>query len=97
MTTIRIIHRVDGRPSELDGSYVVEYNPLISGRDADGVPWVHLITTRRRKDAKQFPDARAAVKYYFQEKGIRPDGEPDRPLTMYTVAVEPNEESHGTN
>lgn len=66
------------------GAYLVEYDPdAHDGRG--GATWTeHLMWARR------FDDAAAALEFWRQPSTVRPtreDGEPNRPLTAFTVEV----------
>jgi hypothetical protein len=86
--TIRIHSRIDGQPTEWDGCWVAEYNPRMRGVDPDGERWCHLVVTDDPAKARQFRDLREATNYLWQDTGrLRADGQPDRPLTAYTVEI----------
>jgi hypothetical protein len=85
MITLRLIGLHSGEPTELDGLYVVDYDPTPI---ADGDKrFVHVIATERRDLARQFPTLEEAIQFYRMEStaGPRPDGQPNRPLTAYTI------------
>ncbi len=67
-----------------DGQYVVSFT---------GTPAPHgtLVTTPDVARAKRFENPAAALKYYRQAHGRRPDGEPNRPLTAWTANIGPPE------
>lgn len=72
-----------GEPSEIDGTYVESYT------DEDGRG--RLVTTRDRACAMQFEDPRSAFLFWNQTSEVKPkraDGEPNRPITAYSVSVE---------
>jgi hypothetical protein len=80
---IRVIQLATGHPSEIDGTYVESYT------DTDGRG--RLITTAHREAAMQFEDATGAFEFWNQVSQVQPkrdDGEPNKPLTAFTVAVE---------
>jgi hypothetical protein len=85
MIALRIVGVWHGEPTEWDGKYIVDYDPT-PFMTPDG-PFVHLVVTDRRDEAREFPTLEAAVTFYRRESthGPRPDGKPDRPLTAYTV------------
>jgi hypothetical protein len=57
--------------------------------DALGEEYVHLVTWSRREDARQFESIEGSVEFYRGTTGrIRDDGNPDRPLTSYSVEFE---------
>ena len=83
---IRLIGTVAGVPTEYDGRYVAIYNPAYwpEGEPYDGGL---LATTENVRNAKHFPTAQAAMDSYRQSYGLRRDGEPNRPLTAWTVEI----------
>lgn len=89
---LEILGMVDGSPSPFDGQFVVDFDPDRPGVAPDGRPIIfHLVTTTNRNEARAFTDANEAHAFWRQvsEKDpIRPDGEPNRPLTIFTVAIE---------
>lgn len=68
------------------GSYLWAYNPdAPGGRGA--AAW-----TRNPTEALRFPDQQAAFNTWRQVSTthpVRPDGKPNRPLTCYSVSIEP--------
>ena len=87
MATLKIVGLVNSGPTHYDGKFLVDYDPTPRA-DGDG-EFVHLIVTDRRQDARQFDTIQAAMELYLSAsaKGPRADGEPDRPLTAYSVEV----------
>jgi hypothetical protein len=86
--TIRIISRCDDVPTDLDGRWLVAYDPKRGGVDDDGRRWCHLVTTEFRAQARQFRSLPEAMAYFHQDTGgLRHDGEPDRPLTAFNVEI----------
>ena len=87
MATLKIIGLVNGGPTHYDGKYLVDYDPTPQ-TDEDG-EFVHLIVADSRQDARQFDCIQAAMDFYLglSANGPRADGEPDRPLTAYSVEV----------
>lgn len=94
---IRIIGLANGGETAFDGQYVVIYDP---GRD--GVE----PTTKRpmRCYLQTTPDITRATRYDLvsahrlwtaedPRNPIRPDGKPNRPLTAFTVTIEPMEKT----
>jgi hypothetical protein len=84
---IRLLCTVAGTPTKFDGFYVKTYNPaytLPDGTYDGGI----LEVTANPAEALKFPDAMAAFKKYREAYGFREDGEWNRPLTAWTVAVE---------
>lgn len=85
---LKIVNCVVECSPSLDGRYVVEYDPKRGGTGPDGVGWCHLETTADRRKAKVFPSIKEALEYWRQSSGLREDGEPNRPLTAFTVTFE---------
>jgi hypothetical protein len=81
--------RVLGTPIELFPYplYVKAYTPAAMDRSGNYLPGGDLAFTSRPAHALQFADAAAALRCYRQERGRRPDGKPNRPLTSYTVEI----------
>jgi hypothetical protein len=86
MITLRLIGVHSGEPTEHDGLYVVDYDPTPICEDGHE-PYIYLELAERREDARQFATLEEAIRFYRMESaaGPRPDGQPDRPLTAYTV------------
>ncbi len=87
MPYIKLLETFQG-PTPFDGEYVVEYDPTRDGVDKNGdVMNCHLVTT---------PDIHQATCYTIEEAfelwrrshGVREDGNPNRPLTAWTVEFE---------
>lgn len=77
-----------------DGEYLVEYDPERDGIDPLGRPMAaHIVTTKQRADARRFKDQLEAWEFYRQvckrRPRRRPDRMPNRPLTAFTISVEP--------
>lgn len=89
---LEILGLVDGSPSPFDGEFLVEFDPDRPGVAPDGRQIIfHLVTTTDRTKAQVFADANEALEFWrqvSQKEPIRPDGEPNRPLTVFTVAIE---------
>jgi hypothetical protein len=89
MLRLRIIGlaRLD-EPSPFDGKYVKEYDPSYhpAGEVYDGG---RLEVTDAPEEAKVFKDAAEAMACWRQAYGYRWDGEPNRPLTAFTVEIAP--------
>lgn len=87
MTVLRIIGPAFGDdPSTLDGMWLKEYDP--DGRDGRGA----VKATRNREEAMQFADAGEAMACWRRQskvRPLRPDGKPNRPLTAFSVEIEP--------
>jgi len=81
---IVLISRADGRTDGLPvGSYLASYNP--EGAAGNGVAtW-----TKDPAEAMTFPTVEAATACYRAiplNRPLRPDGRPNCPLTVFTVA-----------
>lgn len=85
---IKIHSGAFGGPSQHDGRWLRFYDPTRNG--------VHgrIESTDNPAEAKQFPDIGAALREYRREYGTRPDRRPNRPLTAYTVSIDPLPEKH---
>ncbi len=89
---LKIVERIDGKPTEHDGRFVVYFNPDTPHPDGnyDGGK---LITAEFPQHAQRFPGAIEALEYWKQPAtcpchATRPwDGKPNRPMTAYTVQV----------
>lgn len=82
ITLLRLIGLRNGPANENDGRYVVEYDPVVR----DG--YVLLRTTDDPGLARPFASLVEASEYWRQSHGTRPDGQPNRPLTAFTVSME---------
>ncbi len=89
---IEILGLVDGSPSPFDRQFLVEFDPDRPGVAPDGRPIIfHLVTTPDRTKARTFAEGNEAIEFWRQvsrDDPTRPDGEPNRPLTMFTVSIE---------
>ena len=83
---IRIDGYADGSASDVDGEYVIAF---VAERSATGM----VLTTPQIESARTFHDTVEALAYYRQVPApphdLRPDGEPNRPLTAFHVTFEP--------
>ncbi len=74
-------------PCEFSDHYVVEYDPTRLGVSPSGqVLECHLITSQDPDKARKF-GLDEALEYWRQSFGLRDDGEPNRPLTSFTVEI----------
>ncbi len=75
------------------GQYLVEFDPERDGVDPFGREMIaHIVTTPDREKAKvfeTFEQAHACWTQVCEREPVRPDGKPNRPLTAFTVAIEP--------
>jgi len=69
--------------SEHDGRWVSSYDPTKNGVHGE------IYSTADPAHALKFDSQEAALKAWRAEHGLRPDGRPNRPLTAFTVSVEP--------
>jgi hypothetical protein len=81
---IRIVELMNGQPTEHDGRWLVEYEPAPYPQPS------FLVTTADPGQARRFGSAADARECWMQSVGTRPwDGRPNRPLTAFTVFIEP--------
>lgn len=86
---MRLVGLSNGQPHPYDGQYVVEYDP---NGPADQPDVCTLTVTSDKSQARQFDSAWDAREYMMQPDPRRPDrgdGKPSRPLTAFSVAMEP--------
>lgn len=88
---IRIVGLVNGGTTLVDGQWLVEYDPTRPGVDPLGRPMLaHIVCSPDPGRAVRFASAAAAHRLWTLTSGrTRPDGQPDRPLTAFNVAIEP--------
>jgi hypothetical protein len=72
-----------GWPSVFDYRYVRTYEPSAPADDFAQI----LTVTDDPAQAMQFPTQQAAIDKYVESVGMRQDGEPDRPLTEWSIEV----------
>lgn len=83
---IRIIGLADGMPTAFDGKYLVEYDPTRDGIDPEGYAInAHIAVTSDPQEAQRFESVTAAVEASQAASGWRLDGQPNRPLTAFTI------------
>jgi hypothetical protein len=84
---MQIVGLALGDPTEFDGAYVTAYDP--NGNRGRG----KLEVTREVGQACVFSDAQIAVEVWRRTADppwhVRLDGQPNRPLTAYTVRLAP--------
>jgi hypothetical protein len=89
MYVLRVIARADGMPDSNVGRFVRGFDPdYLQGRGL-------LVTTEHRHRAHRFDTNAAAFTFWQQESRVQPiraDGKPNRPLTAYTMSIEPHRE-----
>lgn len=84
MKIIRIVGLVDGRTTGAEGGYIVRCD--VEARGGRGA----LEVTQDPARALHFPDATWALRFVRRQsktRPLRPDGQPNRPLTAYTVEI----------
>jgi hypothetical protein len=87
-TVLRLVGRIDRRPTGSDGRFVVDYDPRLTGPPA--LENYKLVTTPDITKARGFPDRVEATDYWKQVCPNRPrrdDGRPHRPLAAFTVVL----------
>lgn len=82
---IQIVGLADGRQTGASGQYVVSFDADANGGYGDAV------LTPQLSDAKRFPSGASAFDYWRTQasapNATRPDGQPNRPLTAFTVKI----------
>lgn len=88
---VRLLGLHHGARSPLDGQWLVDYDPTRPGTGPQGQRMnAHIVCTPDPTKARRFPDMAAALDYVQTTSGrVRGDGQPDRPLTSYHLAIEP--------
>lgn len=73
------------------GQATPDYNRYVASCDVDAFDGRGLLdTVEKPEDAMVFPDVVSALEYWRRQSTVtplRPDGEPNRPLTAYHVEV----------
>jgi hypothetical protein len=86
---IKILQLTAGGCTAFDGKWLAEYDPTRPGIDPNGNPMrAHIVVTDDPAKAMQFTDALDAHAVWTTESGSTEPGR-DRPLTAFTVALEP--------
>lgn len=89
MPVLKIVGLTEETPTSFDDQYLVEYDPTRQGVDPDGLPMsAHLVCTPHRDQARVFETSLDALETWRLQHGLRDDGEPNRPLTAFTVTIE---------
>ena len=86
MSVIKCLEFATGQPSRYEGMYLKAYDP--DGREGMG----HIEWTPNRWEAMQFTQAFGALDTWRRQSTVhplRPDGKPNRPLTAYSIVIEP--------
>lgn len=86
MPRLRILGTAHGVPTPFDGKFVAAYDPSFHppGEPYDGGL---LEVTDDPEKALLFGSAVDAMECWRKSHGTRPDGRPNRPLTVFTVEV----------
>jgi hypothetical protein len=93
MQVIKIIGLVNGGATAFDGQYLQEFDASRDGVEPDSgrEMMCHLVTTPDISEAKVFADVIEVHRLWVtvdEREPVRPDGQPNRPLTAFTVMVE---------
>lgn len=84
---MRILGRPDGQPSPIDDQYLERYDP--NGHNGRG----DIRTTRDARAAMRFTSSADALECWRTQADPphhrRADGQPNRPLSAYSVTMEP--------
>lgn len=87
---IKIENNAAGFPCPFAGEYIMDYDPYFGGTTDRGKGL--LGTTKDPAKAKEFDDLLVALDYWKQVSPTVPvrdlDGQPNRPLTAFTVSLE---------
>lgn len=83
---IRLVSTVAGVATEFDAKYVKKYDPTYVR--PEGYDGGILEVTADPKEALRFPDFEAAMTAYRQAFGTRADGQPNRPLTAWSIEID---------
>lgn len=86
---IQLVGLASGSPTPLDGQWLVEYDPTRPGTGPDGYPLTaHIVTTPDRAKARRFNGFGEAHGVAYRAHGIRPDCQPNRPLSAFHLVFE---------
>ena len=88
-TVLRLVGRIDGRPTGADGRFVVDYDPLLTAPPQ--AESYKLVTTPDIANARGFEDGSDALDYWKQVCPNRPrrdDGRPNRPLAAFSCTLD---------
>ena len=89
LVVMQLLSLADGTPTPMDGHFLVAYDPSIEGRDSTGkVLLCKLETSPNLKDALKLPFLQMA-ELWRKSYGMRPDNQPNRPLTAFSVVLIP--------
>jgi len=95
-SVIKVVGLVDGTPTAFDGQYLVEYDLTRDGVEprTGASMMVHLVTTPDITKAARYETGAALELWRSVDPRcpVRPDGEPNRPLTAFSIEIGPVEE-----
>lgn len=98
MHVMKILGLVNGGQTPFDGQYLAEYDPDREGTDPNGDPMLaHIVCTPDKRYAMHFDgfaDFHATWAQVSTRWPVRPDGQPNRPLTAFSVSTERVEGDH---
>lgn len=99
MSYVIRIDGLTGHRTGFDGEFLLEYDPERDGRDPQGAPMIaHIVTTPDLDEAKRFDSGADATECWRQvckRNPTRPDGQPNRPLSAFTVTIALEEQFAG--
>ena len=82
------VHHIAGDEDAIN-AWVVDHDSNAAG----GKGFTRL--SQKKAEAKTFNSSREAIDFYNEQSTVqplRPDGEPNRPMTAYTVSIRPVDE-----
>lgn len=86
---MRLVSLANGRSTPCDGQWLKTFDPEAN---APNYPTGEAVWTADVKEAMVFDDAVKAHRFWRQESQRvprRPDGQPNRPLTVFTIELVP--------
>jgi hypothetical protein len=86
----QIVGDARGGRTPFDGQWLVEYDPTRPGVAPDGrAMTVHIVCTPDPHKAQVFESVKDLHELWTRSTGrTRPDGQPDRPLTAFNLAIQ---------
>ena len=100
MFVMQIVGLVDGNSSAFDGKFLMEYDPEREGVSPDGLPMLaHIAVTLDPDDALTWERGSEALEEWKRVSVRWPrrlDGQPNRPLSAFTVEVMSLEKARGS-
>lgn len=83
-----LIRIADADAASMDGQFLAEYDPARPGLSPDGEELIaHIAVAREPWRALRFANAYEAFHCYGRSHGMRADGEPNRPLTAFSIEL----------